>query len=239
MRSRWTSKSCSAPIPPLRASSPTGMTTSGSTNFNVTPSETQDFYQGLLEPVEPQTLALFKEQGIARRDLVLSLHAAGRRRTARRGPPNSIRQRPARSELRRFSSLRRAGDALRTVRRTDARRQTGQVGQGGDKADIGQVEQRRFDERAGHGLAALFQPQGLGAGHALRRQPSAVRFEREDEGPSHRDVPRPQRETGDGARLSAFDLLDLPVSRTARRRRRRGPDQVDHRASDRARAARG
>jgi hypothetical protein len=31
----------------------------------VTPSETQDFYQGLLEPVEPQTLALFKEQGIA------------------------------------------------------------------------------------------------------------------------------------------------------------------------------
>jgi hypothetical protein len=42
-----------------------GMTTAGSTSFNVTPSETQDFYQGLLEPVEPQTLALFKEQGIA------------------------------------------------------------------------------------------------------------------------------------------------------------------------------
>jgi hypothetical protein len=42
-----------------------GMTTSGSTSFNVTPSETQDFYQGLLDPVEPQTLALFKEQGIA------------------------------------------------------------------------------------------------------------------------------------------------------------------------------
>jgi hypothetical protein len=42
-----------------------GMTTSGSTSFNVTPSETQDFYQGLLEPVEPQTLALFKEQGVA------------------------------------------------------------------------------------------------------------------------------------------------------------------------------
>ena len=42
-----------------------GTTNSGSTSFNVTPSETQDFYQGLLEPVEPQTLALFKEQGIA------------------------------------------------------------------------------------------------------------------------------------------------------------------------------
>jgi hypothetical protein len=41
------------------------VTTSGSTSFNVTPSETQDFYKGLLEPVEPQTLALFKEQGIA------------------------------------------------------------------------------------------------------------------------------------------------------------------------------
>jgi hypothetical protein len=42
-----------------------GVTTSGSTSFNVTPSETQDFYQGLLEPVEPQTLGLFREQGIA------------------------------------------------------------------------------------------------------------------------------------------------------------------------------
>jgi hypothetical protein len=42
-----------------------GTTNSGSTSFNVTPSETQDFYQGLLEPVEPQTLALFKEQGVA------------------------------------------------------------------------------------------------------------------------------------------------------------------------------
>ncbi len=41
------------------------ISTSGSTSFNVTPSETQDFYQCLLEPVEPQTLALFKEQGIA------------------------------------------------------------------------------------------------------------------------------------------------------------------------------
>jgi hypothetical protein len=42
-----------------------GVTTSGSVSFNVTPSETQDFYQGLLEPVEPQTLGLFREQGIA------------------------------------------------------------------------------------------------------------------------------------------------------------------------------
>jgi hypothetical protein len=42
-----------------------GTTSSGSVSFNVTPSETQDFYQGLLEPVEPQTLALFREQGIA------------------------------------------------------------------------------------------------------------------------------------------------------------------------------
>ena len=41
------------------------ISTSGSTSFNVTPSETQDFYQGLLEPVEPQTLGLFREQGIA------------------------------------------------------------------------------------------------------------------------------------------------------------------------------
>ena len=114
------------------------MTTSGSTNFNVTPSETQDFYQGLLEPVEPQTLALFKEQGIADEILFYLFTAEGRRRTARRGPPNPIRQRSARSEVRRLSSLRRAGDALRTVRRTDARRQAGQVGQGGQGGQVGQ-----------------------------------------------------------------------------------------------------
>ena len=41
------------------------MTTSGSTSFNVTPSETKDFYRGLLLTVEPETLAFFIEQGIA------------------------------------------------------------------------------------------------------------------------------------------------------------------------------
>jgi hypothetical protein len=39
--------------------------TSGSTSFNVTPSETKDFYRGLLLTVEPETLAFFIEQGIA------------------------------------------------------------------------------------------------------------------------------------------------------------------------------
>ncbi len=37
----------------------------GSTTFNVTPSETKDFYLGLLTVVEPDTLAFFTEQGIA------------------------------------------------------------------------------------------------------------------------------------------------------------------------------
>ncbi len=41
------------------------MSTSGSTSFNVTPSETKDFYRGLLLTVEPETLAFFIEQGIA------------------------------------------------------------------------------------------------------------------------------------------------------------------------------
>ena len=40
-------------------------TTSASTNFNVTPAETKDFYRGLLLTVEPETLAFFIEQGIA------------------------------------------------------------------------------------------------------------------------------------------------------------------------------
>jgi hypothetical protein len=41
------------------------ISTSGSTSFNVTPSETKDFYRGLLLTVEPETLAFFIEQGIA------------------------------------------------------------------------------------------------------------------------------------------------------------------------------
>jgi hypothetical protein len=39
---------------------------SGSTTFNVTPSESKDFYLGLLTSVEPDTLAFFQQQGIAR-----------------------------------------------------------------------------------------------------------------------------------------------------------------------------
>ena len=41
------------------------ISTTGSTSFNVTPSETKDFYRGLLLTVEPETLAFFIEQGIA------------------------------------------------------------------------------------------------------------------------------------------------------------------------------
>lgn len=38
----------------------------GSTNFAATPNETKDFYIGLLREVEPRTLELFIEQGVAR-----------------------------------------------------------------------------------------------------------------------------------------------------------------------------
>jgi len=41
------------------------LTTSGSTTFDVNPSETKDFYRGLLLTVEPETLAFFSEQGVA------------------------------------------------------------------------------------------------------------------------------------------------------------------------------
>jgi hypothetical protein len=41
-------------------------TISGSTTFNVTPSESKDFYRGLRTTVEPDTLAFFTQQGIAR-----------------------------------------------------------------------------------------------------------------------------------------------------------------------------
>ena len=39
---------------------------SGTTNFQATPAETKDFYRGLLQEVEPRTLELFIQQGIAR-----------------------------------------------------------------------------------------------------------------------------------------------------------------------------
>ncbi len=38
----------------------------GSTSFQATPAETKDFYLGLLREVEPRTLALFIQQGVAR-----------------------------------------------------------------------------------------------------------------------------------------------------------------------------
>jgi hypothetical protein len=41
------------------------LTTSGSTTFDVNPSETKDFYRGLLLTVEPETLAFFLQQGVA------------------------------------------------------------------------------------------------------------------------------------------------------------------------------
>jgi len=44
---------------------PNSLTTSGSTTFDVNPSETKDFYRGLLLTVEPETLAFFSEQGVA------------------------------------------------------------------------------------------------------------------------------------------------------------------------------
>ncbi|MDR3462328.1 MAG: hypothetical protein P4L76_08445 [Beijerinckiaceae bacterium] len=40
--------------------------TSGSTNFDVSPNETKDFYRGLLTEVEPRTLEFFQEQGMSR-----------------------------------------------------------------------------------------------------------------------------------------------------------------------------
>jgi hypothetical protein len=39
---------------------------SGSTNFEVSPTETKQFYEGLLTEVEPRTLEFFRRQGIAR-----------------------------------------------------------------------------------------------------------------------------------------------------------------------------
>lgn len=55
--------------PQASSFSPNMATLSGSTSFDVTPAETQDFYRGLLLTVEPETLAFFSEQGVARETL--------------------------------------------------------------------------------------------------------------------------------------------------------------------------
>ena len=63
-----------------------------------------------------------------------------------------------------------------------------------DKADKSDKSSSNDSTSEPAPIGGSVRPQGRGAGHAVRRQPSAVRFEREDEGPSHRDVPRPERE---------------------------------------------
>ena len=83
--------------------------------------------------------------GHRRRNPVLSLYATGHRRSARRASPNSILNDRLDPSFEGFHHYVGAGDAVRTVRRTDARRQTGQVGEGGQG---GQVGQRFLDERS-------------------------------------------------------------------------------------------
>ena len=74
------------------------MSTSGSTSFNVTPSETKDFYRGLLLAVEPETLAFFIEQGIASESLFYLF--TEKIVEEKGGEVNQYRQRSARSEFR-------------------------------------------------------------------------------------------------------------------------------------------
>ena len=68
------------------------MTMNGSTNFQVTPSETKEFYNGLLAEVEPRTLEFFVRRGIARELLFylftdrLIEERGGKRRELRNDP---------------------------------------------------------------------------------------------------------------------------------------------------------
>jgi len=68
------------------------VTMNGSTNFQVTPSETKEFYNGLLSEVEPRTLEFFTQQGIARELLFylftdkLIEERGGKRRELRNDP---------------------------------------------------------------------------------------------------------------------------------------------------------
>ena len=79
---------------PVSGSGYTGnsVTMNGSTNFQVTPSETKEFYHGLLAEVEPQTLEFFVQQGIARELLFylftdkLIEERGGKRRELRNDP---------------------------------------------------------------------------------------------------------------------------------------------------------
>ena len=79
---------------PVGGSGYTGnsVTMNGSTNFQVTPSETKEFYNGLLAEVEPRTLEFFVQQGIARELLFylftdkLIEERGGKRRELRNDP---------------------------------------------------------------------------------------------------------------------------------------------------------
>jgi hypothetical protein len=68
------------------------VTTSGSTNFDVSPSETKDFYRGLLAEVDPHTLEFFLQQGVSRELLFylftnkLLEERGGKRRELRNDP---------------------------------------------------------------------------------------------------------------------------------------------------------
>ena len=164
-----------------------GMTTSGSTSFNVTPSETQDFYKGLLEPVEPQTLALFKEQGIA--DEILFYLFTEKVVEERAGVSQqnvylNDRLDPTFDAFHHYVEL--AMEYGLSAEPTPGAEDR----PGAEFGQVGQEEQRRLDDRAADRLAALFQSQGLGAGHAQRRQPPAVRQQRENGRSAHRHFPR-------------------------------------------------
>ena len=76
---------------------PNSVNMTGSTNFNVSPSETKEFYEGLLEPVDPETLHAFVGQGIAR-ELLFYLFTEKLVET-RSGAVTAISQRSSRSKL--------------------------------------------------------------------------------------------------------------------------------------------
>ena len=168
------------------------MTNSGSTSFNVTPSETQDFYQGLLEPVEPQTLALFKEQGIA--DEILFYLFTQQVVEEREGSGREIqfvndRLDPSYEGFHHYVEL---AMTVRTVRRTRRQAPSRASRPRRPRSDAKNSE-RRHEAAPVTDWRLCFNRKAWAPDTPVRRQPSAVRFEREDGQPAHRDLPRPQR----------------------------------------------
>ena len=210
---------------PLGGSGYTGnsVTMNGSTNFQVTPSETKEFYNGLLAEVEPRTLEFFVQQGNCPGIIVLFVHGqadrGARRQKAR------VAQRSARSQLPRFSKICAPRDGLRPVERAPPGERRASKPDGGKTVTI-----NLNDATAKSGDKAAEQKQWRLCFNPLYKSsnaapavnaPSCGDFDRVARQP-RRKFRRPRRRARGASHNAAIGVCDLQISWADRRGRGAG-----------------